>query len=107
MNQRTDQGMSYAGSLIVTVSAWSITEWAAALGLLLGLLTFFLGQYWNWLRERREKELTQMEMESEAMELEIKQLELSGMKRRKTIRGVQESGIRDQESEEVDNEPGS
>jgi anti-sigma factor RsiW len=103
MTQRAEQGVSYTGSFIVTVSAWTVNEWAAAIGLLLGILTYLSGRLYSARRERREKHLTElaeetkrMEMEAARLEVEIRKLELAGMKRRKVVR---ESGIRYQGSE--------
>jgi type VI protein secretion system component VasK len=93
MNYRTEQNVGYVGSLIVTVSAWTINEWAAAIGLLLGILTYISGRLYSARREQREKHLAELAEEREALEreaarveLEIKTLELAGMRRREVVR---------------------
>jgi hypothetical protein len=87
--------MGYAGGLIVTVSAWTVNEWAAVIGLLLGILTYLSGRFSAARREKREKRLAQlaeerslMEKEAARLEVELKRMEIEGMKRRRPIREV-------------------
>ena len=49
-----EQGVSYFGSLVTTIAAWSITDWLAVIGFLMGAFTFIHGRIYLIRREKRE-----------------------------------------------------
>jgi len=55
-SQSFNQAIGYAGSVVATVSAWSISEWASAIGVVMAVVVFVSGQVRARRAEARQQE---------------------------------------------------
>lgn len=50
----TGKTVAYGGAATAVASGFSLYEWGIAGGLIVGVLGFIFGQYWEWKRNRRQ-----------------------------------------------------